>query len=719
VAKTGRVPVYSTGAPGARRRLSRFSLLLAAVVFAVALVLPRIPFFETLELNTQDLRLRTRGERPVHPDVAVIEIEAQTIAGYRNAWPFPRDQYALILAALDAWGAKAVGVDLWFSGRDRYDDANDTTLAAVTAQAPSVIHALYLPLALPARGAAADGGAPAPDPLLDRLFVPAPRGARLMTSVSGQIEMPTVLLDEVRSLGHIALAWGADNVCRYAPLLVDHRGRLVPSLSLLMACRYLGADWRAARLEPGGPFAQSHLDIPAPGRDLHVPVDGYGRALINFPGDQRAFPRRYRFLDVIQSARDWVGGQGIPAGRPQPEEFRGKVILICNTAENLLTADVGPTPFSDNFPLAFAHASVVNSILRGDYQKAAPAGYRVILLALLAAGLGLVMPALAPAMLALVALGVMVALAAAAWGILFFAGVQAPLVTPLFVVAAMTIGVLLRGYVVKERERRAVEQELAVARRVQQDLLPKAPLTAGDLQVAGANLPCFAVGGDYFDYFPLADGRVGVTIGDVSGKGVPAALLMSKLQAILRGESSRTATVAAVVEGANRQLMDSMEGSRKFVTLFYAALDPATRTLRYTNAGHNPPMLLRADGRLELLETGGLLVGIFAQATYEEGTAELGPGDALVLFTDGVTEAEDRRKAQYGEERLEALIRSARAGAAREIGDRICQEVLRFSRGTHQADDITVVVIKVEEGAGVATAAAPGAAAPAGPGGAA
>jgi CHASE2 domain-containing sensor protein len=137
VAKTGRVTGYSTGAPGARRRLSRFSLLLAAAVFAVALALPRIPFFQTLEFNTQDLRLRTRGERAVHPDVVVIEIESQTIEGYRNAWPFPRDQYALILAALDAWGAKAVGVDLWFSGRDRYSDANDTTLARARRPPPT------------------------------------------------------------------------------------------------------------------------------------------------------------------------------------------------------------------------------------------------------------------------------------------------------------------------------------------------------------------------------------------------------------------------------------------------------------------------------------------------------------------------------------------------------------------------------------------------------
>lgn len=708
MAQKGGVPVYSTGTSGGGRRLSRFGLLLAAVVFAVALLLPHIPFFESLEFSTQDLRLRTRGERAVHPDVVVVEIESETLLGYRNAWPFPRDQYALIIAALDAWGAKAVGVDLWFSGRDRYSDANDTTLAAVTAQAPSVIHALYLPLALPSGGGREAAEMAVADPLLDRLFAPLPRGERLMTSVSGQIELPTVLLEEVHSLGHIALAWGPDNVCRYAPLLVDHQGRMVPALSLLMACRYLDADWRTARVVPGGPFGESRVDIAGAAGGLRIPVDAYGRALINFPGDKYAFPRRYRFLDVIQSARDWIGGQPIPASRPQPEEFEGKVILICNTAENLLTADVGPTPFSDNFPLAFAHASVVNSILRSDYQRAAPAGFQVVALAALAAGLGLALPALAPAMLALVALACLVLLAAVAWAILVFAGVQVQLVPLLFVVVAMTIGILLRGYVVKERERRAVEQELAVARRVQQDLLPKGPLVAGAAQVSGANLPCFAVGGDYFDYYPLPEGRVGIAIGDVSGKGVPAALLMSKLQAILRGESSRATTVAEVPEHANRQLMDSMEGAKKFVTLFYAELDPASCTLRYSNAGHNPPMVLRADGRLELLETGGLLVGIFPQAQYEEAAVTLGPGDLVALFTDGVTEAEDRRKAQYGEERLEQLLRETRSLSAREIGERICQEVLKFSKGTHQADDITVVVVKVEEGGASGTAAGPG-----------
>jgi hypothetical protein len=379
--------------------------------------------------------------------------------------------------------------------------------------------------------------------------------------------------------------------------------------------------------------------------------------------------------------------------------FKGKVVLLCSTAYKVLIADVGPTPFSDNFPLAYSHASVVNSILRRDFLHTIPHGYETVGLGAIALGLGLWLPVLAPGALAVVAVAFLVGLVGLAWSLLVFFGIQMSLVPPLFLVLSLSVGVMLRAYVVRDHERRAVEQELAVARRVQQDLLPKQPLTAGDLEVSGMNLPCYAVGGDYFDYYTLADGRIAIAIGDVAGKGVPAALLMSKLQATLRGETSHEVTVPEVPERANRLLMESMEGSSKFVTFFYGALEPGTRRLRYSNAGHNPPYLLRADGTLEELETGGLLLGIFPHASYDEGEVELGPGDVIVLFTDGVTEAEDRHKGQFGEERLIALLREARAGDARAIGDRICQEVLKFSKGLQMADDLTVVVVKVKDAA--------------------
>lgn len=691
------------GGASAGRRISRFSVLLAANLFVLSLFLFRLPFFEAVELRTQDLRLRTRGERPVHPDIAVIEIEKATIDDYALKgieWPIPRDQYALLLAALDGWGARAVGVDLWFSGRDKYEDRNDTTLAAVTAVSPSVIHAVYWPLQMPAgRSQAAGREGPKPNPLWDRLFAPLASGWRLMTTVGGQFDMPRVLADELRALGHIALTWGADNVARYAPLLVEHEGRAVPALSLVMASRYLGTDWKQARIARGGPFVNDYLVLEAGNGARRIPVDRHGRVLINFPGTEEAFPKRFTFVTVANSAKDWIEGKEPRPGYPKPEEFAGKVVLVCNTASNLLTADVGPTPFSDNSPLAFAHASVVNSILRQDYLRPAPEGYEYVAWGILALALGLLLPALAPEILAAVSLAGLLGCVVIAWALLVFAGVQITMVPPMFIILSLSIGVLLRGYVLRDRERHAAEQELQVARRVQQGLLPTGPLEIGEVQVSGLNLPCFAVGGDYFDYFKLADGRIALAIGDVAGKGIPAALLMSKLQAILRGECAHEFTVPEVPERANRLLMESSEGSTKFITFFFATLDPKTRELRYTNAGHNPPVLLRRDGAVEFLETGGFLLGIFPMATYDEGVTELRPGDVLFLFTDGVTEAEDRRKAQYGDDRLLEVLRAARASSAREIGETVCESVVRFSYGLHMADDLTLVAVKVSESA--------------------
>jgi CHASE2 domain-containing sensor protein len=696
VAQTGGAPAYQTGAPGASRRLSRFSLLLAANLFVVSVILLRIPFFEVAEYKTEDLRLRTRGQRPVDPNIVVIAFDDTSLQAFHNEWPIERKFYALLLNELQDWGAKAVGVDLWFSGRDRFDDRNDSLLAAVTATAPSVIHALNLTLSLPdPRAGPAGEESYARDSLAVRLFKPLPSNIRLMTSAS-QFDLPPILSDEVNSLGHIDLVWGSDNVSRYLPWEVEHEGSAIPSLSLLMACRYLGTDWRQAHFEPGNPFGEGHLVLETSNGRIQIPVDAYGRSAINFPGDENAF-QKVRFDRVINSAKYAFAGEPVPDSLPQPEMFRGKVVLVCNTAYKLLTADVGPTPFSDNFPLAYAHASAVNSILRRDMLHTIPHGYESLGLGGIALGLGLWLPMLAPGALAVVAVAFLVGLAGLAWALLVFFGVQMSLVPPLVLVLSLSVGVMMRAYVVRDHERRAVEQELAVARRVQQDLLPKQPLTAGDLEVSGTNLPCYAVGGDYFDYYTLADGRIALAIGDVAGKGVPAALLMSKLQATLRGETSHEVTVPEVPERANRLLMESMEGSSKFVTFFYGALEPDTRRLRYSNAGHNPPYLLRADGTLEQLETGGLLLGIFPHARYDEGVVELQPGDVIVLFTDGVTEAEDRHKGQFGEERLIALLREAHAGDARAIGDRICQEVLKFSKGLQMADDLTVVVVKVKE----------------------
>jgi sigma-B regulation protein RsbU (phosphoserine phosphatase) len=341
---------------------------------------------------------------------------------------------------------------------------------------------------------------------------------------------------------------------------------------------------------------------------------------------------------------------------------------------------------------------VVNSILRGDYLTRAPRTGEALVWALIAIALAVGLGALAPVGLALTTLGAIVLYAGAAQAFTTAGGVMIDVVPPVLMIGAISIGHLLRGYIVRDRQRRASEQELAVARRIQQDLLPHGVLAVDGAEVAGINRPCFAVGGDYFDYFRLDDGRVALAIADVAGKGVPAALLMSNLQAILRAECARGAGVPHVPALANRQLMESMSGNSKFVTFFYGAYDPAARRLSYSNAGHNPPLVVRADGTIEELVAGGLILGVFALAEYDEAAVDLGPGDAVVLFTDGVTEAEARH-GMYGDERLHELLRRERTGSAASIAEAICRDVDRFSHGLHQTDDVTVVVVKLADGA--------------------
>lgn len=243
-----------------------------------------------------------------------------------------------------------------------------------------------------------------------------------------------------------------------------------------------------------------------------------------------------------------------------------------------------------------------------------------------------------------------------------------------------------------EEENRRLERELDLAREIQMGLVPAAPLPFGPWEVHGRVVPARQVGGDYFDFFPLGDDRLAITIADVSGKGVPAALVMSNLQATLRAFCDGVRSGAEIVKNVNQRMSLSASGG-KFVTLFYAEIDRRTERIRYVNAGHNYPYVRRADGHLDTLETGGLLVGLFPEAEYSEGEAAFGAGDALLLFSDGLTEAMDTLGGQFGEERLEPLWREVGAVAPGEALARLFAEIERFRGSASQSDDMTAVVV--------------------------
>jgi sigma-B regulation protein RsbU (phosphoserine phosphatase) len=237
------------------------------------------------------------------------------------------------------------------------------------------------------------------------------------------------------------------------------------------------------------------------------------------------------------------------------------------------------------------------------------------------------------------------------------------------------------------------EEEVAEARTIQQGLLPKSIAQLAGYEIVGAWQPAHSVGGDYYDVLEFDEATLGLCIADVAGKGLPAALLMSNLQAAVRGLASPSLSPEGLCARLN-SLVCHNTGSDRFITFFYAQLDGPGRSLRYTNAGHNPPILLHRNGSYERLEAGGGVLGVFPNQTFAAGAAQLAPGDRVILFTDGVTEACDAAGEEFGEVRLLALLREQCAAAVAVLQTKILTAAGEFSRG-HWHDDATLLVLGV------------------------
>ncbi len=245
-----------------------------------------------------------------------------------------------------------------------------------------------------------------------------------------------------------------------------------------------------------------------------------------------------------------------------------------------------------------------------------------------------------------------------------------------------------------EQAERLHAKELAQAAEIQRGLLPVTAPQVDGVDLAGYNAPCRTVGGDYYDFLAYPDGRVGLVVADVAGKGMPASLLMSSLQARVQVLFDDPTDLAALVTRLNRIITANCPANR-FITFFIGVLDPKTGELNYINAGHNPPLVAHADGSVDKLEGTGLILGILAKAAYQQGTCHLDPGDAVLLFSDGVTEAvRPNTDEEFGEERLAKVLAGLRDQSADSIIQCINQKVDDFTAGSPPADDITLVVAK-------------------------
>jgi len=263
---------------------------------------------------------------------------------------------------------------------------------------------------------------------------------------------------------------------------------------------------------------------------------------------------------------------------------------------------------------------------------------------------------------------------------------------------ALLMGFLLMNLLVllEVADRLSLKRDLEVAREIQQAMLPDGMWSGAGVEAFGLTKPANTVGGDFYDILPRPDGTVIVALGDVAGKASPAALLMALLLAMMRTLVDEGLTIAELASRLNIQVGRHAPPSR-FITLFVASYDPRTGDMQFVNAGQTPPLLRRLDGAIERLTTGGIALGMFEGSTYSEGTAHLDPGDALVMYSDGITEAEDPAGVAFDEAGLERTLAlypgTFPEATAASVGQAIFDAVERHRRDSRLADDLSVLVL--------------------------
>jgi sigma-B regulation protein RsbU (phosphoserine phosphatase) len=255
---------------------------------------------------------------------------------------------------------------------------------------------------------------------------------------------------------------------------------------------------------------------------------------------------------------------------------------------------------------------------------------------------------------------------------------------------AHDIGLHEKHLIEQERWRK----ELEMCRRIQEELLPKQPLQAGSVEVKGISIPSQEVGGDFFNYFLLPNGEIAVLIGDVSGKGVAAALLMANIQATLRARLPLMTDLAQLAAQLDQET-ESNTPAEVYLTLFMGILNPMKCELRYVNAGHHPPFVLHSGGNLDRLDSTGRPLGLLSGGEFLEHRVKLAAGDALFLYTDGLVEAQNASGTEFGQQQLETLVLAARGGSIHEILTHVEDEIRKYRGDIEAGDDATMLALKI------------------------
>ncbi|HXQ53111.1 MAG TPA: SpoIIE family protein phosphatase [Stellaceae bacterium] len=691
------------GSPALRALLLRPGLIQALVVVAalLGLRLADPQFLDELALKGFDLEQIVMPRPQTDTPVIIVAIDEASLAPPWGQWPWPRTQMAALVQKIAAGRPSGLGVDIIFAEPDRFSPEN---LVNVPDLPPAVATALAtMPSSDAALGAAFKsaptvlgmGAVPEPPAAPQARFAPTPLKAIggdpkpfLETFPAILRSLPAITAGET---GRAMLVGNPDpdGIQRRVPLIVLAGGNIVPGLAL--------ETLRVATGERGFTVVSSPLG-----------VEGVGLAGALFPTDgmARAFPHFAR-----PQTTPTVSAGDVLAGAVDPARFTGKAVLLGVTGLGLVDLKQTPLGLTQGIEV---QAQLLQSLLSGELlrrpaevQRAEPA----ILLAVL-----LVVVFLLPYRRPLMALALLGIVVVACFG-MEFASFRAArlLVDGIYpsLAAMLTFGVMLsanlraaQSALERERDQRArLEGELSAARAIQMGLLPR-PLPrvpeTRSIDVHALIETARMVGGDLYDFVMLDPRRLFFAIADVSGKGVDAALFMAMTKMVFGGATVQHGQALDRVFGdANAKISSASDQTRAeggramFVTVFAAVLELDTGAIYYASAGHDSPYLLRGGATPLRLDTeGGPPLGTLDDFDFPVDSAKLQPGDVLLLYTDGVTEAKNESGAFYTTGRLDALMASVRGGTAKSVVNLVREDVRQFVGSAEQADDITLLAVR-------------------------
>jgi serine phosphatase RsbU (regulator of sigma subunit)/CHASE2 domain-containing sensor protein len=646
--------------------------------------------FERLENLTMDMRFRVRAPQdgPADSRLLLVKIDEGSLEEF-GRWPWSREIHGDFCKLLAANDPAVVAFDVLFNDGGKPEE--DAYFVECVRTLPCVV-----------TGAFTDADAAGVSPNLIRTKpIQAIRGDRRAIQGKAGAQVPIPALGDVSWMGFVnSDASEVDGVHRRLPLLLRVGDDVYPSLAL----QSLMLFWKASSDQINVRLGE-WVELPSPQGQRRIPITASGELWINYRAVE-SYPD-WSYVGLMTALyEDNVGKKAFPAGRPHVD---GKIVLVGQWASGLI--DMGPSPLEGRSPLVLTSLNALNSILKGDYLRMVSfqpwvlIGWMAVAWSTL---VGLRNEHILRSLLMPVA--IITLYVSAAFVLFVYQSVAVPVAVPVLGFAVVHVGKVITEWVEEVFNERRVsaelvrateakkllEQELSIAREIQMSTLPQVfpPFPERpEVDLHAMMIPAKYVGGDLYEFFFVGENKLFFVIGDVSGKGVPAALFMTMALAVIRSHVIAGRSPAETLRRSNNVL--ALRNERcTFVTIFCGLLDTETGHLCYANGGHNPPVLMDGEGGVTFLEAEGTAIGAIEDLEFQEREMVLKADQGLFLYTDGVTEAIDRREELFSDDRLiDTLKVRHRAFTAQQMIARVDRRLTEFVGDAPQFDDITALAL--------------------------